>query len=56
MTPLYLLKISLPPKLKESTQSPELKTSKQMRTTLRQMKLLAYIIFYSQAQLPLAQT
>jgi len=55
MTPLNLLKIPLPPKLKESAQSPELKTSKQMRT-LRQMKPLAYIISYSQAQLPPAQT
>jgi len=55
MTPLNLLKIPLPSKLKESAQSPELKTSKQMRT-LRQMKFLAYIISYSQAQLPLAQT
>ena len=35
------------PKPKESTQPPELKTSKQMKTALRQMKPLTYLTFYS---------
>jgi len=55
-TLLNLLKIPPPPKPKESVQPSELKTSKQMRTTLRQMKPLAYLTSYSQAQLPPAQT
>jgi len=43
MTPLNLLKTPLPPKPKESAQPPELKTSKQTRTTLRWTKLLVYL-------------
>jgi len=47
MTPLNLLKTPPSPKPKESAQLPELKTSKQTRTTLRWTKPLVYLTSYS---------